>query len=310
MQATLSVYLCDMKIKGADPIRLFPISSGQMILRGLLKVQTHLTSPISPSLILLTSFLKKLRQKLFCAGLDALGVFAQISGDVYCAAMASKAQESLMGEREAKRYLSGELRFLSVHYWSSDLHSRWLQLFERLLLRTLTTCHPSSSFSALLANNLTSHSHPGDLGITCVLRSFPIFWRLYLTIEVAGIEALKSQNFNTISKHLVNDDIHKRLTLLFRGDELTEQGNAEILMGRDVSLLQGSLRAKSLWLEPCLGDLILLHYRLEKLKKQSHPSKQDSEEEKGGGDGHEAELIMSQLRGALERRELTCRGIS
>jgi hypothetical protein len=160
---------------------------------------------------------------------------------------------------------------------------------------------------------LRSHSHPGDLGVTSVFRSFPILWRLYFTIEVAGIEALRVRHLNSIAKHFANEDIRKRLTLLFRGDEST-QTSAEILMGRDLSLLQGSLRVKSLWMESCLGDLILLHFRLEKLRKQSkregdpmRPERHDHDEEERGD---EADLILKQMRNALERRELTCRGVS
>lgn len=251
-------------------------------------------------------FYEKLREKLFCAGLDAFGVFVQLSADIYCAAIASKSQQSFVSVRNPQYLeLSGELRFLSIRNWSQDLRSRFLQFFERLLLRTLTTYHPSSSFSSLLLNHLKSHSHPGDLGVTSIFRSFPILWRLYLTIEVEGIRALRGQHLNSISEYLVNEDIRKRLTLLFRGDESAQMNN-EVLMGRDLSLFQGSLRVKSLWMESCLGDLILLHFRLEKLKKQNkrefNPKGFEEEESVD-----ETYLILKQLRSAMEKRELACR---
>lgn len=225
-----------------------------------------------------------------------------------------------LGIKLKNSYYVGELGYLCIANWSHDLRLKFLQTMERLLLRTHITSHPGSSFTSLLLNNITTHSHPGDIGITSVYRSYPELWKLYFTLEINSILLLKYQHLNSLSKYKIYEEIQRRLTLLFRGDELNI-GNEEILVGQDISILQGSLRRKAIWMEPYLGNLILLHWRLQKKKRQQKLEKLDLNEQERkdqhGSDGNpeveaieEEELLFQQYLQVIERREIMCRILS
>jgi hypothetical protein len=259
-----------------------------------------------------------LRKKLFPAGLDVFAIFLQLFGDVCHAAQVSKMRDDehrhMRGSDTERGLISGELRFLDVRQWSPDLRLVSLQVMERLLLRTLISSHPSSSFSSLLMNHLSTHTHPGDVGITSACRSSSHLWRFYFILEMAQISSSPSDTSTTLSRHVHNEEIIKRLTLLFRGNELISSGSEEILAARDVSVLQGSLRAKELWMESFFGQLVLLHYRLEKMKKKKKQQQHQEEQrgEAGGVEEHdreneEEEYVMTQILQAMERREIMCR---
>jgi hypothetical protein len=125
---------------------------------------------------------------------------------------------------------------------------------------------------------------------------------------------------------------------------MTSQGSDETLGARDVSVLQGSLRSKQLWMEPLFGELVLLHYRLEQTKRKKKQQQQRGQgqgqgEGEGEGEGQykennsdglldqresghggreeeqrahaeEEEYIMNEMLQAMERREIMCRIIS
>lgn len=257
----------------------------------------------------------------------------QFCVDIYCASSTTKDLVQSFGTSLKNSFYFGELSYLSITNWSYDIRQKFLQILEKILLRTHITSHPSSSFSSLLFNNLTTHSHPGDIGITSIYRSYLILWKFYFLLEIShNFLILKYQSYtsgstSTITKYLQYEDLEKRLILFYRGNELN-YGNEELIVGHDLSILQGSLRMKSIWLESYLGDLLLLHIKLEKYKKkkkenkfkniegtsgtssssQMYPSEENEEE--NGNEDNEKDLILNEIKNIMERREIMCRIIS
>jgi hypothetical protein len=234
----------------------------------------------------------------------------QFCGDIYCAAELSKCAESINSSGDRfERYASllGNIKHLCAHFWPQDIRAHILHSMEKMILRILTNLHPATSFSSLLVTQMSSYSEGGDIELRNLLRCCPVFWRFYLTLE--SIHILNSVNRieNPISHRLFCEDVEKRLTLFFRGTEIYN-GAEEIVAGQNISILQGSLRSKSIWMEPFLGDILLLHLRLERLKRKHQDESGETNEEivRQG----EEEYVMKSLLDAMEKREFTPRIIS
>ena len=164
--------------------------------------------------------------------------------------------------------LSGQLQYLCMRNWSRSTQLFILNIFEKILLRIVTNSYVSSSFLLFLQNNLSSQCDSSDIGITSQIRSFSILWRFYLTLECVTIQSIEDYSYHTISNSFIYKDIERRLILLFRGDELNQGDEGEeVIVGRNINILQGMLRRKEIWMESSLGNLILLHLRLERYKK-------------------------------------------
>lgn len=236
----------------------------------------------------------------------------QLCGDIYYVIQLNINLDVLIEKKkENELFLYGELKYLCMGNWSRSTRLMILNIFEKLLLRIVPNTHISSSFTLYLQNNLTHQSDAGDIGITSMIRSYPILWRLYLILECVNVQSIKNNDNHSVSNLLIYEDLERRLTLFFRGDELNNE-NEEIIAGRNISILKGSLRSKEIWMESSLGQLILLHLRLERYKR-TYKEEQYNELKLWNDKNiflNEEKNVMKQLINSMVKREIEYRNIN
>ncbi|CAE7599220.1 unnamed protein product, partial [Symbiodinium microadriaticum] len=209
-------------------------------------------------------------RKLFAVGLDSVCVLWRVCSNIHTAITAMTAECNDSGTSPLSAAHSYNIRS-----WSGPVLQLLLSLIEKTMLRSLRNSALDlsyTSFDVFLRSCVSSASHAGDVGSISHRRKCDLLWRLYLRCEVVNLCRLLNVGNSsdavdaaTSVEHRRRDNLKTymdtlqiRLSLFFSGDEWTGSTDATaVVVGRDVSVLQGSLRCRSLLFCDALGEVIL-----------------------------------------------------